>query len=71
LPVECTYVGRDADVAVSEVIARVAGLIASTVHITLEIEGEILAGGFESRRPRRYWERGRAPKFTNQGFERE
>jgi len=50
------------------VVAHLAGLVGSTVRVTLEIEAEIPAGVPENV-VRTVTENGRTLKFASQGFE--
>jgi hypothetical protein len=63
-----TRVGRDAGRIADEVIAHLAGLVGSTVTVTLEIDAEIPAGA-PDQVVRIVTENGRTLKFVNQGFE--
>jgi hypothetical protein len=63
-------VGRDAGRIADEVISHLAGLVGSTVKVTLEIEAEIQAGAPENV-VRTVTENSRTLKFTTQGFEDE
>ena len=63
-----TRVGRDAGRIADEVIAHLAGLVGSTVKVTLEIEAEIPTGATDQV-VRIVTENGRTLKFVNQGFE--
>jgi hypothetical protein len=63
-------VGRDAGRIADEVIAHLAGLVGSTVKVTLEIEAEIEAGASEQV-VRTVTENSRTLKFTTHGFEQE
>ena len=65
-----TRVGRDAGRIADEVIAHLAGLVGSTVKVTLDIEAEIPAGAPDNV-VRTVTENSRTLKFTNQGFESE
>ncbi len=65
-----TRVGRDASRIADEVVAHLAGLMGSTVKVTLEIEAEIPSGAPENV-VRTVTENSRALKFTTQGFEKE
>ncbi len=65
-----TRVGRDAGRIAEELIAHLAGLVGSTVRVTLEIEAK-MPGGFPENVVRTVTENGRTLKFTNQGFETE
>jgi hypothetical protein len=63
-------VGRDAGRVADEVIAHLAGLVGSTVKVTLEIEAEVQAGTPENV-VRTVTENSRTLKFTTHGFEEE
>jgi predicted AAA+ superfamily ATPase len=63
-------VGRDAGRIADEVIAHLAGLMASDVMVTLEIDARV-PGGVPENVVRIVTENGRTLKFSNQGFERE
>ena len=63
-------VGRDAGRIADEVIAHLAGLVGSTVKVTLEIEAEVEAGTPENV-VRTVTENSRTLKFTTHGFEKE
>lgn len=65
-----TRVGRDASRIADEVVAHLAGLMGSTVKVTLEIEAEIPSGAPENV-VRTVTENSRTLKFTSQGFEKE
>lgn len=65
-----TRVGRDASRIADEVIAHLAGLIGSSVKVTLEIEAEI-PQGVPDNVVRTVTENSRTLKFTSQGFEAE
>ncbi len=62
--------GRDAGRIGDEVIAHLAGLVGSTVKVTLEIDAE-LPGGAPEHVVRTVTENSRMLKFTQQGFEKE
>jgi hypothetical protein len=63
-------VGRDAGRIADEVISHLAGLVGSSVKVTLEIDAEI-AGGAPENVVRTVTENSRTLKFTTQGFEEE
>ena len=63
-------VGRDAGRIADEVIAHLAGLVGSSVKVTLEIEAEVEAGTPENV-VRTVTENSRTLKFTTHGFEEE
>jgi predicted AAA+ superfamily ATPase len=63
-------VGRDAGRIADEVIAHLAGLVGSTVKVTLEIEAQVEAGTPENV-VRTVTENSRTLKFTTHGFEQE
>jgi predicted AAA+ superfamily ATPase len=63
-------VGRDASRIADEVIAHLAGLVGSSVKVTLEIEATVEAGTPENV-VRTVTENSRTLKFTTQGFEDE
>jgi predicted AAA+ superfamily ATPase len=65
-----TRVGRDAGRIADEVVAHLAGLVGSTVRVTLEIEAEIPASA-PDHVVRTVTENSRTLKFTSQGFESE
>ena len=65
-----TRVGRDASHIADEVIAHLAGLVGSTVRVTLEIEAEIPSGA-PDHVVRTVTENSLTLKFKNQGFEKE
>jgi len=65
-----TRVGRDAGRIADEVVAHLAGLVGSTVRVTLEIEAEIPSGA-PDHVVRTVTENSRTLKFTSQGFESE
>jgi len=65
-----TRVGRDASRIADEVVAHLAGLMGSTLKVTLEIEAEIPSGAPENV-VRTVTENSRTLKFTSQGFEKE
>ena len=67
---DATRVGRDAGRITEEVIAHVAGLIGTTVTVTIEVEARI-PGGASEHVVRTVTENCRTLKFTSQGFERE
>ena len=63
-------VGRDAGRIADEVISHLAGLVGSSVKVTLEIEAEVQAGTPENV-VRTVTENSRTLKFTTHGFEEE
>jgi hypothetical protein len=63
-------VGRDAGRIADEVISHLAGLIGSSVKVTLEIEATVEAGAPENV-VRTVTENSRTLKFTTHGFEEE
>jgi hypothetical protein len=63
-------VGRDAGRIADEVIFHLAGLVGSTVKVTLEIEAMVEAGTPENV-VRTVTENSRTLKFTTHGFEEE
>src|SRR6266403_5712262 len=63
-------VGRDASRIADEVIAHLAGLVGSTVKVTLEIEAKVEAGTPENV-VRTVTKNSRTLKFTTHGFEEE
>ena len=63
-------VGRDAGRIADEVISHLAGLVGSSVKVTLEIEAEIQAGAPDNV-VRTVTENSRTLKFTTGGFEQE
>ena len=63
-------VGRDASRVADEVISHLAGLVGSSVKVTLEIEAEVEAGTPENV-VRTVTENSRTLKFTTHGFEEE
>ena len=63
-------VGRDAGRIADEVIAHLAGLVGSSVKVTLEIEAKVEAGTPENV-VRTVTENSRTLKFTTHGFEEE
>jgi len=63
-----TRVGRDASRIADEVIAHLAGLVGSTVKVTLEVEAEIPTGAPENV-VRTVTENCRTLKFGSSGFE--
>jgi hypothetical protein len=65
-----TRVGRDASRIADEVIAHLAGLLGSTVKVTLEIEAD-MPGGTPDQVVRTVTENSRTLKFTSHGFEAE
>ena len=65
---DATRVGRDAGRIADEVIAHLAGLVGSTVIVTLEVNAEIPAGA-PDQVVRTVTENSRTLKFTSQGFE--
>ena len=65
-----TRAGRDASKIADEVITHLAGLIGSSVRVTLEIEAEI-PGGAPDNVVRTVTENSRTLKFTSHGFESE
>ena len=62
--------GRDAGRIADEIIAHLAGLVGSTVTVTLEIEARVEAGMPENV-VRTVTENSRTLKFTTHGFEAE
>jgi len=67
---DSTRVGRDAGKISEEVISHLAGLVGSSVTVTLEIEANI-PKGVPDNVVRTVIENARTLKFTNQGFETE
>jgi hypothetical protein len=65
-----TRVGRDAGRIADEVIAHLAGLVGSTVEVTLEIEARA-EPGIPENVVRTVMENSRTLKFTTHGFEKE
>jgi hypothetical protein len=65
---DATRVGRDAGRIADEVIAHLAGLMGTTVTVTLEIEAGIPSGA-PDHVVRTVTENSRTLKFTSQGFE--
>ena len=65
-----TRVGRDASRIADEVISHLAGLVGSTLKVTLEIEAQI-PNGAPNNVVRTVTENGRTLKFTAQGFEQD
>lgn len=65
-----TRVGRDASRIADEVVAHLAGLVGSTVKVTLEVEAEIPSGTPENV-VRTVTENSRTLKFASHGFEKE
>ena len=65
-----TRVGRDASRIADEVISHLAGLVGSTVTVTIEIEAQI-PSGVPDNVVRTVTENSRTLKFTSQGFESE
>jgi hypothetical protein len=65
-----TRVGRDASRIAEEVIAHLAGLVGSTVNVTLEVEAE-MPNGAPDNVVRTVTENSRTLKFTSHGFEKE
>jgi hypothetical protein len=65
-----TRVGRDAGRIADEVISHLAGLVGTTVTVTLDIAAEIPLGASDHV-VRTVTENGRTLKFTSQGFEAE
>jgi len=65
-----TRVGRDAGRVADEVIAHLAGLVGSSVTVTLEIEANVTSGTPENV-VRTVTENCRTLKFTSHGFEKE
>ena len=63
-------VGRDAGRIADEVISHLAGLVGSSVKVTLEIEAQVEAGTPENV-VRTVTENSRTLKFTTHGFEEE
>jgi hypothetical protein len=63
-------VGRDAGRIADEVISHLAGLVGSSVKVTLEIEAEVQTGTPENV-VRTVTENSRTLKFTTHGFEEE
>lgn len=63
-------VGRDAGRIAEELISHLAGLVGSSVKVTLEIEAEV-QGGTPENVVRTVTENSRTLKFTTQGFEEE
>lgn len=67
---DATRVGRDAGRIAEEVIAHLAGLPATEVRVTLEIEARV-PGGVPVNVERVVTENSRTLNFTSHGFERE
>jgi hypothetical protein len=67
---DSTRVGRDAGRIADEVIAHLAGLVGSTVKVTLEIDAQA-PGGVPENVVRTVTENSRTLKFNTQGFEEE
>jgi len=67
---DATRVGRDASRIADEVIAHLAGLVGTTVTVTLEVDAVIPAGA-PDHVVRTVTENSRTLKFTSQGFEKE
>ena len=67
---DSTRVGRDAGRIAEEVIAHLAGLVGSTVNVTLEIEATV-PDGTPDNVVRTVTENSRTLKFVTHGFERE
>jgi hypothetical protein len=67
---DATRVGRDAGRIAEEVIAHLAGLVGSTVTVTLEIEAKVPDGAPDNV-VRTVTENSRTLGFSSQGFERE
>ncbi len=65
-----TRVGRDASRIADEVISHLAGLLGTSVKVTLEIEAQIPTGAPENV-VRTVTENSRTLKFSSQGFESE
>jgi hypothetical protein len=63
-----TRVGRDAGRIADEIVSHLAGLMGSTVTVTLEIGADI-PSGVPDKVVRDVTENCRTLKFTNQGFE--
>jgi predicted AAA+ superfamily ATPase len=63
-------VGRDASRIADEVISHLAGLVGSTVKVTLEVEAEIPSGAPDNV-VRTVTENSRTLKFSSHGFEKE
>jgi len=67
---DATRVGRDAGRIADEVIAHLAGLVGSSVRVTLEIEAEI-PDGIPENVVRTVTENSRTLKFNSHGFEKD
>ncbi len=67
---DAARVGRDASRIAEEVISHLAGLVGSSVTVTIEIEAEIPSGAPDNV-VRTVTENSRTLKFTSQGFEKE
>ena len=67
---DTTRVGRDAGRIADEVIAHLAGLLGSSVKVTLEIEADV-SGGVPENVVRTVTENSRTLKFNSYGFEQE
>jgi hypothetical protein len=63
-------VGRDASRIADEVIAHLAGLVGTSLKVTLDIEADI-PGGAPEKVVRTVTENSRTLKFTSHGFEKE
>ena len=70
VPLDAARVGRDASRIAEEVISHLAGLVGSTVKVTLEIEAEIPSGA-PDHVVRTVTENSLTLKFKDQGFETE
>jgi BioD-like phosphotransacetylase family protein len=65
-----TRVGRDASRIAEEVISHLAGLVGSTVTVTIEVEAAV-PDGASDHVVRTVTENCRTLKFTSHGFEKE
>ena len=68
ITLDATRVGRDASRVADEVIAHLAGLVGSSVKVTLEIEADV-PGGTPDNIVRTVTENSRTLKFDSHGFE--
>jgi hypothetical protein len=70
LPAAAARVGRDASRIAEEVISHLAGLVGSTVKVTLEVEAD-MPNGAPEHVVRTVTENSRTLKFSSHGFEDE
>lgn len=68
IELDATRIGRDATTVADEIVTHLAGLVGSTVRVTLEIEA-LVSEGVPEDVVRTVTENGRTLRFESQGFE--